>query len=217
MEKRGYLLNDQTGRKEYFVLRGGILRSYKNDRGELVNQIHLAHSGEVNLLHDGVLEIKAHAPYTWEYVLVANSEEDAEAWYDMFQQCIIEAQKKVQNMIELLKGGAQLVKYNYSNYKRTRRLFWINDTGEELRWGKQKSVSDFSKVELKDCIGIIYGPVTTTFQRCLEKQDSADCCFSLLFMGRTLDLATYLVLCFTTCFLLLSSGGHCEWSCGGVS
>ena len=49
-ERRGYLLNDQSGRKEYFVLRAGILRSYKSDGkncapAELLNQIHLAHSG----------------------------------------------------------------------------------------------------------------------------------------------------------------------------
>ena len=55
----------------------------------------LAHSGEVNLLHDGVLEVRSHAPYSWEYVLTANSEADAEAWYDLFQVCkfcIVEAQ-----------------------------------------------------------------------------------------------------------------------------
>merc|ERR1719399_1594267 len=109
----------------------------------------LAHSGEVNLLHDGVLEIKSHAPYLWEFCLVASSEEEAEKWYDVFQQCIIEAQKKIQAKIELLKQGAQLIKYNYSNYKRTRRLFWISDAGDELRWGKVKSDSDYSKVELK--------------------------------------------------------------------
>ncbi|CAD7931825.1 unnamed protein product [Amoebophrya sp. A120] len=204
MERRGYLLNDSTGRKEYFVLRKGVLRSYRNDQGELLKQIHLAHSGEVNLLHDGVLEIKAHAPYTWEYTLVANTEEDAEHWYDLFQSCIIESQKNIQNMIELLRNGAQLVKYNYSNYKRTRRLFWISDAGDELRWGKTKSVTEYSKVDLRDCIGIIYGPVTTTFLRCnagsasaggtsssSSSRDESCSCFSLLFMGRTLDLATY--------------------------
>ncbi|CAD7943719.1 unnamed protein product [Amoebophrya sp. A25] len=192
MERRGYLLNDSTGRKEYFVLRKGVLRSYRSDRGELLKQIHLAHSGEVNLLHDGVLEIKAHSPYTWEYTLVASTEEDAEHWYDLFQNCIIESQKSIQNMIELLRNGAQLVKYNYSNYKRTRRLFWISDNGDELRWGKQKSLTDYSKVDLRDCIGIIYGPVTTTFVRCQETgKDAPYCCFSLLFMGRTLDLASY--------------------------
>jgi len=82
-EKRGFLLNDQSGRKEFFVLRAGILRSYRSEKTscELLNQIHLAHSGEVNLLHDGVLEIKSHSPFTWEYTLVASSEEEAEAWY----------------------------------------------------------------------------------------------------------------------------------------
>ena len=82
------------------------------------------------MLHNGVLEVRSHAPFQWEYVLGAESEEDAEMWYDVFQHCIIEAQTKISNMLELLKSGAQLVKYNYSNYKRTRRLFWINDAGD---------------------------------------------------------------------------------------
>lgn len=167
------------------------LSRQKQEPSQQLNQIHLAHSGEVNLLQDGVLEVRSHAPYLWEYVLVADSEEEAEQWYDVFQACIVQAQKKIQNLIELLKHGAQLVKYNYSNYKRTRRLFWISPKGDELRWGKTKSDTDYSKVELKDCIGIIYGPVTTTFVRCTEKVDPPYTCFSLLFMGRTLDLATY--------------------------
>jgi len=113
----------------------------------------------------------------------------------MFQQCIIDAQRKIQSSIELLKSGAQLVKYNYSNYKRTRRLFWISENGDELRWGKSKAAADYSKVSLADAIGIIYGPVTTTFVRCdkttEQNIDPSYCCFSLLFMGRTLDLACY--------------------------
>ena len=61
-ERRGYLLNDGSGKREYFVLRNGVLRAYKSEDGECLHQIMLAHSGEVNLLHDGVLEIKSHAP-----------------------------------------------------------------------------------------------------------------------------------------------------------
>jgi len=56
-----------------------------------------------------------------------------------------------------------------------------------LCWGRAKD-EDTQSVNLRECIGITYGPVTTTFQRCHTLEDPAWSCFSLLFMGRTLDL-----------------------------
>lgn len=50
LEKRGWLYNEHAGRREWFVLRGGVLRSFRSERGDSVAQIHLAHSGEVLLL-----------------------------------------------------------------------------------------------------------------------------------------------------------------------
>merc|ERR1712060_600231 len=44
-------------------------------------------------------------------------------------------------------------------------------------------------MDLKDCQGIIYGPMTTTFQRATLTEDPPWSCFSLLFADRTLDLA----------------------------
>ncbi|CAJ1338896.1 unnamed protein product, partial [Effrenium voratum] len=38
-------------------------------------------------------------------------------------------------------------------------------------------------------VGIIFGPMTTTFQRCASLEDPVWCCFSILFPDRTLDLA----------------------------
>lgn len=44
-------------------------------------------------------------------------------------------------------------------------------------------------MDLTSCVGIIYGPMTSTFQRCSALEDAPWCCFSLLFPDRTLDLA----------------------------
>merc|ERR1712032_209764 len=80
-------------------------------------------------------------------------------------------------------------KYNYSNSKRSRRFFWIALDGSQvsLSWGRSKN-EDTQSVNLRECIGIMYGPMTTTFQRCTNLEDPPWSCFSLLFMGRTLDL-----------------------------
>ncbi|CAE7287420.1 LAMB1 [Symbiodinium natans] len=62
--------------------------------------------------------------------------------------------------------------------------------GLEMRWGRSKDDStEAQQVNLRECVGIIYGPMTTTFQNCTAREDPDWSCFSLLFMGRTLDLS----------------------------
>merc|ERR1712107_210682 len=85
-------------------------------------------------------------------------------------------------------GGGTAYKYNYSNSKRMRRHFWIDAEKVELCWGKSRS-DEPQTMSLKDSVGIIFGPMTTTFQRCATLEDLPWCCFSLLFPDRTLDLA----------------------------
>ena len=58
----------------------------------------------------------------------------------------------------------------------------------ELCWGKSRS-EEPQTMGLGDCVGIIYGPMTSTFQRCDKLEDAPWSCFSLLFPDRTLDLA----------------------------
>eukprot|EP00448_Togula_jolla_P020731 CAMPEP_0170584868 /NCGR_PEP_ID=MMETSP0224-20130122/8905_1 /TAXON_ID=285029 /ORGANISM="Togula jolla, Strain CCCM 725" /LENGTH=863 /DNA_ID=CAMNT_0010908305 /DNA_START=1 /DNA_END=2592 /DNA_ORIENTATION=+ len=69
-----------------------------------------------------------------------------------------------------------------------RRHFWVSEERCELCWGKSRSEQP-QTMELKDCVGIIYGPMTSTFQRCTSLEDPPWSCFSLLFSDRTLDLA----------------------------
>merc|ERR1719171_1295588 len=187
--KCGHLRNEYTGSREYFVLRKGVLKIFQDRKGEPITSVHLTHSGEVNLLPDNILEVRTQAPYSTEYILQAQSRQDAEDWYNVFQRCIVEERDKMQQYVERLKEGSSLYKYNYSNSKRMRRHFWVNDEGDEVRWAKAKTADDFQKVELRECIGMIYGPMTTTFMRCENVEDPSCTCFSLLFMGRTLDLA----------------------------
>ncbi|CAJ1388113.1 unnamed protein product, partial [Effrenium voratum] len=55
--------------------------------------------------------------------------------------------------------------YNYSNSKRMRRHFWVDLQKVELCWAKAKGEEPQS-MSLRDSVGIIFGPMTTTFQRC---------------------------------------------------
>ena len=186
-ERRGYLLNEYTGSREYFILRGGVLRVRQSPRGPDTGSVYLAHGSGVKLLANCVLEVSSKVPYVQEYILAATSEREAEGWHDAIKASITSEQLKMQKLMELLENGCTMHKYNYSNSKRSRRYFWVGDGGKQLCWGRSKG-EDTQSVNLSDCIGIIYGPMTTTFQRCPTLEDSAYTCFSLLFMGRTLDL-----------------------------
>merc|ERR1719453_2500617 len=187
-ERRGYLLNEYTGSREYFVLRGGVLRIRQSPRGADTGSVLLAHGSSVTLLANNVLEVRSRVPYVQEKILMATSEHEAEGWHDAIQASIQAEQSKVEKLTQLLENGCTMHKYNYSNSKRSRRYFWVADGGRELCWGRSKG-EDTQKVNLRECIGIIYGPMTTTFQRCSTLEDASWSCFSLLFMGRTLDLA----------------------------
>eukprot|EP00434_Breviolum_minutum_P042063 symbB.v1.2.037422.t1/scaffold5521.1/size26208/2 len=80
--------------------------------------------------------------------------------------------------------------YNYSNSKRMRRHFWVDSQKVELCWSKSKAEGEEPQMmSLRDSVGLIYGPMTTTFQRCEQLEDLPSTCFSILFSDRTLDLA----------------------------
>eukprot|EP00747_Dinoflagellata_sp_TGD_P068335 gnl/TRDRNA2_/TRDRNA2_155668_c1_seq1.p1 gnl/TRDRNA2_/TRDRNA2_155668_c1~~gnl/TRDRNA2_/TRDRNA2_155668_c1_seq1.p1 ORF type:complete len:258 (+),score=31.43 gnl/TRDRNA2_/TRDRNA2_155668_c1_seq1:67-774(+) len=188
-ERRGYLLNEYTGSREYIVLRGGVLRIRQSPRGRDTGLVYLAHGCTVTLLQNCMLELHSRVPYVQEYILAAPSEHEAEGWHDAIQASIKKEQQKSERFMQLLDSGCTMHKYNYSNSKRSRRYFWVADDGRELCWGRAKG-EDTQKVNLRECIGIIYGPMTTTFQRTgVSLEDPGWSCFSLLFMGRTLDLA----------------------------
>lgn len=187
-ERRGYLVNEYTGTREYFVLRGGVVRIRQSPRGHDTGSVYLAHGSQVTLLAGKCLELQSKVPYPQDFMLAAVSEHEAEGWHDAIQASIRAEQAKMAGLTSLLQSGCTMHKYNYSNSKRSRRYFWASDDGIELCWGRSKG-EDTQKVNLRECIGIIYGPMTTTFQRCPQLEDPSWSCFSLLFMGRTVDLA----------------------------
>lgn len=187
-ERRGFLQNVYTGSREYFVLRGGVLQIKQAPGSRDICGVYLAHGSTVSLSANNVLELTSRVPYAQEYILGASNAAEAEDWYDAIQAVIKGEAAKMKRLKEFLEQGCTMHKYNYSNSKRSRRYFWVGDDGRELCWGRAKG-EDTQKVNLRECIGIICGPMTTTFQRCTNIEDPSWSCFSLLFMGRTLDLA----------------------------
>mmetsp|Transcript_2435 Transcript_2435/g.5447 ORF Transcript_2435/g.5447 Transcript_2435/m.5447 type:complete len:928 (+) Transcript_2435:38-2821(+) len=192
-EKSGFLVDQYTNNKQFCRLRSGVFQVFRSAEGGKVNTISLAQAS-VSLHPDGELEIRSTSGAPGKDLLLqAADDEEAASWVDAVKREIESEAKKEQSSQHLMRNGTAMFKYNYSNSKRMRRQFWISEAGSELCWGKAKTdedAKDVSKVDLRDCIGIIYGPMTTTFVRCAaRREDPAWACFSLLFMGRTLDLA----------------------------
>lgn len=191
LEKRGLLTTPATGSKELGVLRRGVLRMYEDGhkrRRALLSSVMLGYQCEVRLQPSGTLEIAGHLPYDCEYTFSAGGRAEAEAWHTALQTSVAEMQKRMKGYLQFLSQGCTAYKYNYSNSKRMRRHFWVDEANVELCWGKSRS-DEPQTMKLDDCVGIIYGPMTTTFQRSNALEDPPFCCFSLLFADRTLDLA----------------------------
>lgn len=191
-EKRGRLVNQATGEDTHLVLRQGTLRIYgctTQRRRRLADcTVQVAYKCEVTVQAGCQLVIDARTPRDAKYVLRAADEADAAAWQKALQVSLTETVARLQRHLQLLAEGSTGYKYNYSNSKRMRRHFWVNESRVELCWGKSKG-DEPQTMDLSDCVGIIYGPETTTFQRCSAMEDPPWCCFSLLFPDRTLDLA----------------------------
>eukprot|EP00927_Polykrikos_kofoidii_P072467 TRINITY_DN68582_c0_g1_i1.p1 TRINITY_DN68582_c0_g1~~TRINITY_DN68582_c0_g1_i1.p1 ORF type:complete len:1006 (-),score=223.59 TRINITY_DN68582_c0_g1_i1:51-3068(-) len=201
VEKRGHLTVEASGTLELLVLRRGTLRTFLPLTGKPggrsdgeracapIATIHLGSQTRVRLFSGGTaLEIKTNAPYDCTYVYREPVKGEAEAWRDALERSTAEVAKQVEGHMQFLSQGCTAYKYNYSNSKRMRRHFWIDEARAELCWGKSRS-EEPQTMDLKDSVGIIYGAMTTTFQRCVVLEDSPWCCFSLLFPDRTLDLA----------------------------
>jgi len=188
LDHSGYLFNEYSKSKEHMVLRAGVLRIRSAPKGSDLAVLYIFAVGtEVTLLANCKLKITCRVPHAQEYLFTASSESDAEVWHDRLQASIKSAEKKTKGLLEHIYNGSTMHKYNYSNSKRSRRFFWVQK--DELCWGRAKSDAEVQNVNLKECLGIVYGPMTTTFQRCESREDPDWACFSLLFTGRTLDLA----------------------------
>eukprot|EP00971_Amphidinium_carterae_P025788 508851-Amphidinium_carterae.1 len=196
LEKRGHLVDVSTGSRDFVVLRRGCLRLYENVPQQKHSfpelEIQVLYKSEVLLQAGGVLQIQTKVPEEASYVFKADSEAEARVWRDAIQKSVASELKQAEKHVQVLAQGTTAYKYNYSNSKRMRRMFWIESAGPELCWAKSKGdpkADDAQRVDLKDCIGLVYGPATTTFKRCLTLEDPSWCCFSLLFGDRTLDMS----------------------------
>ena len=88
--------------------------------------------------------------------------------------------------------GEWMYKYSFSDSRRVKRYFRLEPENGELVWGSSPDDHKYLRVELYEAVGIIYGPLTTTFSRLEGSADAPASyqCFSILFVGRTLDLCT---------------------------
>jgi kinesin family protein C2/C3 len=189
-EGRGALISLETGSKEFLVVRRGVLRIFEGPqkaRGPAASSIMLAYRCQVKA-QKGNLEISCQVPIDCEYGFNAGGRQEAEAWREALLKSAAESQKRARGYLNFLKDGCTAYKYNYSNSKRMRRHFWVDEANVELCWGKSRS-DEPQTISLAEAVGIIYGPLTTTFMRITAPEDPAWCCFSLLFPDRTLDMA----------------------------
>ena len=95
-------------------------------------------------------------------------------------------------IIRQAQEGDWLFKYAYSDSKCIRRFFWLSRDMKELRWGNTFHDKRYLSVQLSEMIGITFGSDTTTFAKLRALPDHPEpwLCFSLIFVGRTLDLST---------------------------
>ena len=85
-----------------------------------------------------------------------------------------------------------MVKHTYKHSKRVARKVMLSDDCEEIRWGNPtRSNSKLpSSCKLQSAKGVMFGPLTVTFQNRPKKRVDEDYyCFSLVMEQRTLDFS----------------------------
>ena len=93
---------------------------------------------------------------------------------------------------DFARKGEWMIKLGFSDSNRVKRYFWLSEDCTELNWGSSSDDPRYLRVRLAEAIGLSFGPLTTTFSRISmsEERPLSWCCFSLIFVGRTLDLCT---------------------------
>uniref|UniRef100_A0A7S1K0Q8 Kinesin motor domain-containing protein n=1 Tax=Vitrella brassicaformis TaxID=1169539 RepID=A0A7S1K0Q8_9ALVE len=192
IECRGNLLNEETSADEYFVLRSGELRRFQlmsfGTRKVLREGVYLFNGAALEKRGLKTITLNATLPRSVEYVLTAETEADFDRWWEAIEASIKTETRKTELLAEGLANGSYLHKYNYGNYKRKQVYVWLADEGRKLRWANKKGGS-FSEVGFEEVLGVVYGPVTSTFLRSSYLEDPSFMCFSLILADRTVDLA----------------------------
>jgi hypothetical protein len=89
--------------------------------------------------------------------------------------------------------GEWMYKYSFSDSRRVQRFFRLMLHERCLSWGSSPTDDKCLRVDLNEAVGVIYGPQTTTFARLMDTEGAPESfrCFSVLFVGRTLDLCCF--------------------------
>jgi hypothetical protein len=95
-----------------------------------------------------------------------------------------------QSQSSTLTRGAWADKFGYSDGRVLRRFFWYEALTHTLHWGTKTRDQLSLRVCLDDVVGVLFGPMTTSFRRAsLDGMNYLPWrCVSLMFVGRTLDL-----------------------------
>eukprot|EP00928_Gymnodinium_smaydae_P100343 TRINITY_DN9821_c3_g1_i1.p1 TRINITY_DN9821_c3_g1~~TRINITY_DN9821_c3_g1_i1.p1 ORF type:complete len:1005 (+),score=281.15 TRINITY_DN9821_c3_g1_i1:169-3183(+) len=191
-ERRGIVVAEATGAPELLVLRRGALRVYRSESarhvGLPVNTVHLCGGCQVRPYRENGFELETRVPYECTYAFRAPSTAEAQCWREDLEAAIRDETARMEGYLRCLEEGSRLSKYHYSNSKRMRRHFWVESQTAELCWARSRT-EEPQTMDLKQSCGLVYGALTTTFQRCEATDETPRHCMSLLFQDRTLDLA----------------------------
>ena len=95
--------------------------------------------------------------------------------------------------VNLLRRGSWFTRVGFSDGSCVKRFFWLSDSLDEIRWGESPEDQRFFRVRLDEVVGMTFGQETTAFNRVKGATEDRLLpweCFSLIFVGRTLDLSS---------------------------
>jgi kinesin family protein C2/C3 len=96
-----------------------------------------------------------------------------------------------ENACGILQRGTWLKLIGFSDDSVQDKFFWLSDDLREIRLGNYSKDSHCSTFYLENVVGMTFGPETTSFSQSTSRNLLLPwCCFSLIFVGRTIDLCS---------------------------
>lgn len=193
--KRGFLIDVETGVEVMCVLRNGVFSIHPKKRSKsaskprhiyLVLSCKLCGEGHSDFVIESLRPIQEILRFR------AVNTEEQESWMDTIDKGILWERSKEAKTLTLLQAGAPMYRYQMGRAP-VRRFFWLSANVHELCWTNSVHASgpneSCNKEDLREAEGIVFGPLSHGFLRASSLEHPSYFCFSILFKGRTLDLA----------------------------